>query len=199
MKSSWYLNVVLCSVTALAPLYASAAGDISSDIAVIQLVTRQSSTGTNIGRADTESRPLRPDATSDRIRRAVEAAVPCLAQGDFKVKASSLSVRDFIGNSSVHLVGLGLYISTNTATERGYVEGFIAPFISMRIDVTANGNVSQSFEISEHERVPINQTTNLDFVHNNTPALESAILSFAQKTIESNLRKRASALCAQGK
>ena len=46
------------------------------------------------------------------------------------------------------------------------------------------------------ERIPLNRSTNLDFVREKPAAVESAILSFAQKTLEMHFRRRVESICS---
>jgi len=68
--------------------------------------------------------------------------------------------------------------------------------MSVRVRITAPGKAVDSFEIWEFERIPLNRSTNLDFVREKPAAVESAILSFAQKTLEMHFRRRVESICS---
>jgi len=172
----------------------SAAG-VSSTVDSLQIATRPFGVGTNLARAEIESRRLmKDDALAERVRLAV-ASLQC-PSGSSDIEVEPLTVRDYIGDTAARLTGLGLYISMQPTAERTTVESFLYPYMSVRVKITSPGKPVESFEIWDFERIPLNRSTNLDFVKEKPAAVESAILSFAQKTLEMHFRRRAETICS---
>lgn len=170
-----------------------AAAGVSTTVDTLQITTRPFSVGTNLARAETESRKLmKEDGLAERVRLAT-ASLNC-PSGSADIEIEPLTVRDYIGDTTARLTGLGLYVSMEPAAERSTVESFIYPYISVRVRVTRAGK-ADSFEIWEFERIALNRSTNLDFVKDKPAAVESALLSFAQKTLEMHFKRRAETIC----
>ena len=182
----------------LAPLWPHSAetAQLSVDVDTLQFITHASGTGTNVTRARIETRALDAAIATDRMNKALQAAASCPLPDGTRIAVQALPVRDFVGDTGSRLSGFGLYISIQPPGERGLVDNYIAPFVSLKVDIHKGDKLVDSFEIAEFERVPVSQTTNLDFVRDNPAGIASAILSFAQKTMEGQLRKRRALLCA---
>jgi hypothetical protein len=172
-----------------------AAGGVSSTVDTLEITTRPFSAGTNLARAEVETRKLmKGDALAERVRLAI-ASLNC-PSGPTDVEVEPLTVRDYIGDTTARLAGVGLYVSMQPTAERSTVDSYIYPYMSVRVRITAPGKAVDSFEIWEFERIPLNRSTNLDFVREKPAAVESAILSFAQKTLEMHFRRRVESICS---
>jgi hypothetical protein len=172
------------------------AAKVESTLDTLSVVSRSSGTGTNISKAEVETRELARDVVVDRVAKALEAIPGCSVRPDLSLEMGASTVRDFIGETSTHLTGVGLYVSSQPARERGMVAGFIAPYLAVNVKVAQAGKAAETIEVWDYERIPINATTNLDFVKDNRPALEKAVLSYVQKALEKELRKHTALLCA---
>ena len=168
----------------------------STNIDDLQIATRPFSTGTNLAKAELESRKLLDrEGLAQRVALAA-ASLNCPSGKTADIEVDALTVRDYIGDTTTRLTGLGLYVSMQPTAERSTVESFIDPYISVRVRVKDAANRVDTFEIWEFERIPLNRSTNIDFVHDKPAAVESAILSFAQKTLEMHFRRRAELICS---
>jgi hypothetical protein len=167
----------------------------SANIDDLQITTRPFSTGTRLAKAEIESRKLiNREALAQRVALAA-ASLNCPSGKTADIEVEPLTVRDYIGDTTTRLSGVGLYVSMEPTAERSTVESFIDPYIAVTVRVTDAAKRVETFEIWEFERIPLNRSTNLDFVKDKPAAVESAIMSFAQKTLEMHFRRRAEAIC----
>ena len=167
----------------------------TSNVEGIQIATRPFSTGTNLAKLELESRRLIDGEGLSRRIALAAASLNCPSGKTADIEVEPLTVRDYIGDTSTRLSGIGLYVSMQPTAERSIVESFIDPYISVTVRVTDASKRISSFDIWEFERIPLNRSTNLDFVREKPAAIESAILSFAQKTLEMHFRRRAELIC----
>jgi hypothetical protein len=160
----------------------------------VKVATRMPATGTNLQRAKVDARALGPDTIASSIERAAIAAFQDCG-GKVKVVASELPSHDFIGDTSTRLSGYGLYVSTSEKGLRGSGTGFIAPYVSVRLEVSGAGlGKPRALEIFDSERIEIARSDTLEFIQRSKET-ERAVISYAGRVIEQRLHRDVASGC----
>ena len=165
---------------------------------VLRVATQSAAVGTNVHRADIETRPLKPGTVAAVIEAAAEVAFKaCPADVEVNVAAADLVERDFVGDTPTRLSGLGLYVSVSERGLKGSGTGFIAPFVSIHLAVSGPSlKQPRELDITGSERIEIARSDTLEFVTENRAAVERAVFAYAGRVVQQRLRKELEAtLC----
>jgi hypothetical protein len=158
---------------------------------VLRVATQSATVGTNVRRADVETRPLRPGTAVAVIEKAAEVAfTACPAGLEVNIAAADLVDRDFVGDSNTRLSGLGLYVSVSEKGLKGSGTGFIAPFVSVHLAVSSPAlKQARELDVRGYEHIEIARSDTLEFVNENRSELERAVITYAARMVLQQLRK----------
>ncbi|MEO5692778.1 MAG: hypothetical protein ABIQ72_06610 [Usitatibacter sp.] len=166
----------------------------------IKVATREPAIGTNVSRADIETRPISPGVMAEIVRQASAAALKtCGGSAKIDVMASDMVSPDFVGDSVTRLSGVGLYVTVSERGLRGSGTGYISPFVSLRLKVSGAAlKQPREVEVTGFERIQISRSDTLQFINEKPGEIARAVISFASRVVEQRLRQELASDCTMG-
>ncbi len=165
----------------------------------IKVATREPTVGTNVSRADIETRPISPGVMAEIVRQASAAALKTCGGGAIDVVAADMVSPDFVGDSVTRLSGVGLYVTVAERGLRGSGTGYISPFVSLRLKVSGAAlKQPREVEVTGFERIQISRSDTLQFINEKPGEIARAVISFASRVVEQRLRQELASDCSMG-
>lgn len=199
MKSTITRIAVACALFACTGALAAEVQLQSTMQDAIKVATREPAIGTNVSRAEIETRPISPGVMAEIVRQASAAALKSCGGSAIDVVAADMVSPDFVGDSVTRLSGVGLYVTVAERGLRGSGTGYISPFVSLRLKVSG-GSLKQprEVEVTGFERIQISRSDTLQFVNEKPGEIARAVISFASRVVEQRLRQELASDCTMG-